>query len=150
MPQVFWARPGLCRHRKEPITTFRVAGTLLLILACGSAAAHATPLFGIVSSGSAGDVIDGQRWNTDGYLSLVAYTSPVLSYSDSYQVNSLTISNGATAWFSADGDGGLHGYAFASTSVSATNGGAGGAGASFSGIWTDTLYVIGRRARPSK
>lgn len=119
----------------------------LLLLACGLAAARATPLYGVVSSGSAGDASSGQKWNTGGYLSVATYASPVLNYTDSYQVsepNLVTVSDGATAWFSEDGTGGLHGYASANGSESgATSGTVGGAAASFSGFWTDTLFVVG-------
>ena len=80
----------------------------LLSIPCGLTAAHANPLFGILSSGSAGDASSGQRWNTNVFENVLAYSSPVLSYSDSYQSVGATVSDNATAWFSADGNGGLH------------------------------------------
>jgi PEP-CTERM motif len=119
--------------------------TSLLLIFCGLEAAHATTLFGILSSGSAGDAISGQKWNTDVFQNVLAYSSPVLSYSDSYQSVGATVSDNATAWFSSDGNGGLHGYASAGASVNNTDASqnTGEAGASFNSEWVDTLYVIG-------
>ncbi|MGA3187634.1 MAG: hypothetical protein ABSF22_11060 [Bryobacteraceae bacterium] len=121
-----------------------------MLIVCSFETAHASPLFGIVSSGSeGGTAIQQQTWNTGGYLSLASYASPVLSGSGSFQVagaNTVTGTDSASAWFSADGDGGFHGYASSAASLNnaAINEGAqGDTAGSFTGIWTDTLYVVG-------
>jgi hypothetical protein len=133
------------RHRSSCLNCGKI---LLLMLVCGSVAARADLLFGVTSEGGIGyDPLVSQTWSTGGFRPLTVYASPVLSGSASFPAGSAggTVLDGAEASFSADGSGGLHGYAYADASADTPLGvgGAGQAGGSFEGEWIDTLQVVG-------
>jgi hypothetical protein len=104
--------------------------------------------FGITSSGQAGvnSIFPPQTWSTGGLpLAVTIYNSPVLAISNLYTIGGSTFTEGAHASLTM-ANGTLHaqadafGSATGDSSVQKEN--AGGSG-SFSGIWMDTIFIIG-------
>lgn len=103
--------------------------------------------FGILSSGQAGvvSVPPGRTWNTGVFQPLSVYASPILDVANQYSIGGSTFTEGAHASLTMTG-GSFHASAVASGSAggdpSVQQRNAGGS-AGFSGIWMDTLYIVG-------
>ncbi len=126
----------------------RYALALMFLLAWASPVVRADFLYGVLSNGGVGyDPVVSQSWSTGGFQAVTVYASPLLGGSSSYPAGSAggTVTDGAEASFSTDGNGGMHGFASAGASADTPLGvsGTGSAGGSFFGEWTDTIFVVG-------
>jgi hypothetical protein len=126
----------------------RYALIIMFLLAWASPAVRADFLYGVLSNGGIGfDPVVSQSWSTGGFQAVTLYASPLLGGSTSYPAGSAggTVTDGAEASFSTDGNGGLHGFASADASADTPLGvsGLGSAGGGFFGEWTDTVFVVG-------